>query len=72
MVGSLKVVISSFRVEPLGIVVSPFRPTSRKRGGDRTTTLRRRDVDAVGPSCLCQESETIFESSYHLFLSAVA
>jgi len=27
-------------------VVSPLRPTSRKKGGDRTTTLRRRDVGA--------------------------
>jgi len=31
-------------VGPLGVIVSPFRPTSRKKGGDRTTTLRRRDV----------------------------
>jgi len=31
----------------LGVVVSPFRPISRERGGDRTTTLRRRDVGAV-------------------------
>jgi len=29
-----------------GKVVSPFQPTSSKRGGDRTTTLRRQDVDA--------------------------
>jgi len=28
----------------LGKVASPFRPTTRKRGGERTTTLRRRDV----------------------------
>jgi len=27
-------------VGPLGKVVSPFRPTTRKRGGDRTTTRR--------------------------------
>jgi len=31
-------------VKSLGKVVSPFRPTSRKRGWDRTTTLRRQDV----------------------------
>jgi len=35
-------------VGPLGKVVSPFQPTSRKRSGDRTTTLRRRNVDAAG------------------------
>jgi len=34
-------------VGPLGKVISPFRPTSRKRGRDRTTTLKRRDVDVV-------------------------
>jgi len=33
-------------VGPHGKVVSPFRPTSRKRDGDRTTKLRRRNVDA--------------------------
>jgi len=34
-------------VGPLGEIVSPFRPNSRIEGGDRTTTLRRRDVGAV-------------------------
>jgi len=36
-------------VEPLGVVVLPFQPTSRKRGGDCTTTLRQQDVGAVPP-----------------------
>jgi len=31
-------------VGPLGKVASPFRPTTRKRGRDRTTTIMRRDV----------------------------
>jgi len=35
-------------VGPLRVVVSPFRPTSRIEGRDSTTTLRRRDVGAVG------------------------
>jgi len=39
-------------VELLGVVVSPFWPTSRIEGGDRTTTLRRRDVGAVSASAL--------------------
>jgi len=34
-------------IGPLGKVVSPFRPTARKKGGDLITTLRRRDVGAV-------------------------
>jgi len=34
-------------VGSLGVVVSPFRPTSRERCGDHTTTLRRRDVGAA-------------------------
>jgi len=34
-------------VGPLGVVVLPFRPTSRIEGRGRTTTLRRRDVGAV-------------------------
>jgi len=33
-------------VGPLGEVVPLFRPASRKRGEDGTTTLRRRDVGA--------------------------
>jgi len=32
---------------PLGVVVSPFRPTTRMRSEDLTTTLKRRDVGAV-------------------------
>jgi len=39
-------------VGPLGKFVSPFRPTTRKRGGDCTTTMRRRDVGAVVSGCL--------------------
>jgi len=43
----------------LGKIASPFRPTTRKRGGDPTTTMRQRDVTAVinlggtGPSPSC-------------------
>jgi len=32
-------------VEPLRKVTSPFRPTTRKRGKDCTTTMRRLDVE---------------------------
>jgi len=36
-------------VGPLGVVISQFRPTSRERGGNRTTTLMQRDVGALPP-----------------------
>jgi len=34
-------------VGPLEVAVKAFRPTSRERGGDRTTTLKWRDNGAV-------------------------
>jgi len=61
----------------LGDVVPPFRPTFRKRGGDRSTTLRRRDVGAVYSLHTlvkyCEYNETFrFGLVTHIILKQVA
>jgi len=56
-------------VGPLGVVVSPFRPTSRKRGGDHATTMRRRDV---GADSSCSACEHQLQDLTHLLLHCPA
>jgi len=56
-------------VEPLGKVNSPFRPTSCKRSGDRTTTLVRRLRNPLQelPHLLldCPTSEPLWRAFFH-------
>jgi len=53
-------------VGSLEVVVSPFRPTSRERGDDRTTTLRRRKLVQY----LGRLPKSVFENASNLFGTA--